>query len=139
MNPDVIRLQLLASALKFSLKIVFLFILLAALAAYNYPLTNVAYCDYSYPGNFSTDPCYSCRSKRQNVEMEDPLNCEFIDIHGRNKNQLFKPVLKHVRLLDSEASDNPNFGQLRVTFRSSLRAAAKLQGFEILRAEPSAQ
>ena len=116
---------------------VFGIVLAAAIAAYNFPLTAKTNCDYSLPGDPSNDPCFSCGREGPTNRSTPPLECNLIDIHGRNKNQPFKSVLKNVKLIASQPSENPVSGQLQITFRTSLRGTTKLSKFEILRAQPS--
>ena len=122
--------------MRFSLKFVFAIVFVAAMCAYNYPVTTKANVDYTYPGRLSADPCFCCRHEGDRVKLAAPLNCEFIDIYGRNKNEPFTLILKNARLITVAPCEAPRKGQVQVTFLSSLRGSKRLDDYEILRAQP---
>ena len=122
--------------MRFSLKILLLIVVVAATAIYNFPLAAKVYCDYRHLGDVTTSHNTCCRREGPDIAALPALQCEFVNIHGRNENQPFTLVLEKVKLSSVEPSETPALGELRLTCCVSLRAMAKLKKFAILRAEP---
>ena len=86
------------------------------------------YCLLPIPTEIYCDPMYQY-SSRYSKTAEDIM----IDIQGRNDKEPFQTLVKSVRVISSEPSDDRQRGLAKVSVYLTLYASRKLKSYKILR------
>ena len=106
--------------LKFSLKLLFAIVAIAAVVIYNVPIVTEADCDFRFLGTAPQQRCGCSRGERW-ARLTEPRIGDSIDLQGRNKNQTFITILRNRKITAVVPTDKPTTGPFRITFRASLR------------------